>query len=211
MMYDDLLYVNLTPSHYFDHPEKCFRHNGVEWLANTQRISVLHPEVYWWLREHVGFEVSESFGSKRFYYPDEKVPYLPGGEVIHIGRTYSHSSGQIRFERPRDAQAFRRRFEVWYKSWDLINLAMCRVTPYDNKNVRWAVRELPVLTAVASHLYVPSRPHDAHPYPSFKHVAIKDDYHTRMFYLITEEDTEQERVMFMLRNQYPDPWFTVAA
>lgn len=212
---DDLQTVTLTPTHYFDEPDRCHVYQEGRWIRNRSDFPVLHPEVYWWLREHVGFALNEDRGRRRIHYPDEKLPEMKEETPVErlcnnalrkIAGEYDHcrlSPGSIYFPKPRHAAAFRARFGLWNRSWEKLHRMTLVNTRYSSSRLLpEAIRRLSSdITAVAYHDGMIIADNEL---PSFV------THSPRRYYLITDEDVDHQRIMFMLANQSPNPQFIVA-
>ena len=217
--------VTLTPSHYFLSPGDCWKRNGAKWKKADPGSKVLLAEVYWWLRENVGFEMNEVWDVDRYFYPNEERPELPSGHggmwiaagrksfyaIKHLEGEYSHNTsagGSIYFPEVRHAREFRARFQKFHDGWDLIDRAMRRRFPYDSKRAAKLVRELPPIHSVASVVAMNQTVADN----AFTGRVYHPDgpEQMRIMHLFCDENTEMDRVLFMLANTAPDPWWVTA-
>jgi hypothetical protein len=208
--------VTLTPSHYFALPLSCWRRNGTAWRQNETFHNILLPEVYWWLRENVGYELNENWDVDRYFYPDEERPDLPRGAKsawVEAGRTcfydmkphmgdYSHNSNEkkIFFTRTKDARAFRERFQMWHDTWSMMMAAAHRRNIWNDSKTAGKVRDLTARPwGIASHfirLGALFKPLEALGLVSY--TCDHNVYGLRRFYFL---DCEEDSMLFLLACQ----------
>ena len=140
--------VHLNPCFFMDAADVtlCHRRNGGTWQNAEWNSRIIIPQVFFWLRENIGYATYECWDCDRYYYPGEPLPELPTGmraEWIAAGFknvqpveqrfSFTERTDDIVFQNHDDFISFRVRWGEMLRNYEFVASAIRLVS----KNQKW--------------------------------------------------------------------------